>query len=113
MNRRGFLAGILAAGMAPAVVRAASLMKVISPTGLVAPPSDILLVPSIISREALRILEAQFRKSLDQHEIWSGRRLTTEMMKQTAQPGAPWEPYQYRIASGLTMRKPKLFTTKA
>ena len=40
MNRRGFLAGILAAGMAPAVVRAASLMKVISPTGLVATAFD-------------------------------------------------------------------------
>ena len=37
MNRRGFLVGILAAGMAPAVVRAASLMKVVSPAGLVAP----------------------------------------------------------------------------
>ena len=41
MNRRGFLAGILAAGMAPAVVRAASLMKVVSPTGLVAPPAEV------------------------------------------------------------------------
>ena len=40
MNRRGFLAGILAAGMAPAVVRAASLMKVVSPAGLVAPAFD-------------------------------------------------------------------------
>lgn len=37
MNRRGFLVGILAAGMAPAVVRAASLMKVVSPTGLMVP----------------------------------------------------------------------------
>ena len=37
MNRRGFLAGILAAGMAPAVVRAASLMKVVSQTRLIMP----------------------------------------------------------------------------
>ena len=43
MNRRGFLAGILAAGMAPALVRAASLMKVVSPTGLVAPGPQVIL----------------------------------------------------------------------
>lgn len=31
MNRRGFLAGILAAGAAPAIVKAESLMKIIVP----------------------------------------------------------------------------------
>lgn len=37
MNRRGFLQGILAAGMAPAIVRASSLMK-LAPSGLLLPP---------------------------------------------------------------------------
>ena len=40
MNRRGFLAGILAAGAAPAVVKAASLMKV---SGIVLPTDEEVL----------------------------------------------------------------------
>ena len=34
-TRRGFLTGILALGAAPAVVRAASLMRTVTPSGLV------------------------------------------------------------------------------
>src|SRR5574343_716145 len=36
MNRRGFLTSILALGAAPAIVRAANLMKVVTPSGIVA-----------------------------------------------------------------------------
>lgn len=35
LSRRGFLTGMLALGAAPAIVRAASLMKVVTPAGLV------------------------------------------------------------------------------
>ncbi len=36
-TRRGFLLGMLALGAAPAIVRAASLMPVVTPAGLVVP----------------------------------------------------------------------------
>lgn len=35
LSRRGFLTGMLALGAAPAIVRAASLMKVVTPAGLI------------------------------------------------------------------------------
>lgn len=35
LSRRGFLTGMLALGAAPAIVRAASLMKVVTPSGLI------------------------------------------------------------------------------
>lgn len=52
MNRRGFLAGILAAGIAPAVVRAASLMPlVVRDSGLwVYGDSGIFVVPENLVR---------------------------------------------------------------
>lgn len=72
MERRGFLGAMLAACAAPAIVRAASLMKV---SGIVIPTDEevfavtrslitiggnanSLLTPQIIARESLRILEA-------------------------------------------------------
>lgn len=69
MNRRGFLGAILAAGVAPAVVRAVSLMPLVTrPSGLVLPAHTSLDVlygykaPSIltiemITAESLRILK--------------------------------------------------------
>jgi len=35
VTRRGFLTGMLALGAAPAIVRAASMMKVVTPAGIV------------------------------------------------------------------------------
>ena len=60
MNRRSFLQAILAAGIAPAVVRAASLMPVRAlASGLLVFHPDFfqLLTPEIITREALLMLE--------------------------------------------------------
>lgn len=66
MNRRGFLGAMLAAGVAPAIVRASSLMKV---SGIVIPTTEevmaiggwgggsTLLTPAMITRESLRMLE--------------------------------------------------------
>lgn len=67
MNRRGFLLGMLAAGVAPAVVKAANIMPVFMrrESGLLAPDTFIvtgvangnrLLTPELITKEALRIL---------------------------------------------------------
>ena len=62
MDRRGFLGAILALGVAPAIVRAGSLMRC-SPN-LIIPSSQILLADAgslitigQITAEALRILE--------------------------------------------------------
>lgn len=69
MNRRGFLGAILAGAMAPAVVRASSLMKLApgleqTTSGLIVPTSRIrtgnqLLTIEQITNEALRVLERQ------------------------------------------------------
>jgi len=44
MKRRSFLASMLAVGVAPAVVKASSLMAV-RPSGILAPDTDIILFP--------------------------------------------------------------------
>lgn len=66
MNRRGFLAAILASGVAPAIVKAANIMPVFvrPPDGVILRMSldggfefeNVLLTPSMITREALRIM---------------------------------------------------------
>ena len=65
MNRRGFLGSILALGCAPAIVRASSLMPVrplfvtagFETAGFAVRSGSSLLTPTIITREALEILE--------------------------------------------------------
>jgi len=59
MDRRGFLGAILAAGCAPAIVRASSLMKIVVPTTVevLEYSGNRLLTVSMITKEALRILE--------------------------------------------------------
>jgi hypothetical protein len=47
MNRRGFLAGILAAGTAPAIVRAESLMKIFVPKQEILLPSAMDIAWSV------------------------------------------------------------------
>lgn len=47
LSRRGFLTGMLALGAAPAIVRAASLMKVVTPSGLLVPDDNILTLDKI------------------------------------------------------------------
>jgi hypothetical protein len=62
MDRRGFLGAILAAGVAPAVVKAASLMPlwVRSESGLIVRSGNGLLTIEIITAEALKILNENF-----------------------------------------------------
>lgn len=70
MDRRGFLQAILAAGVAPAIVKAANIMPVFSrmQSGLIVPELEVvfsgvvasgntLLPISMITKEALRILQ--------------------------------------------------------
>jgi len=71
MDRRGFLSAILAAGVAPALVKAANIMPVFArrESGMLVPSeqfvvteiygANMLLTPSMVTREALRILQAQ------------------------------------------------------
>lgn len=65
MNRRGFLGAILAAGAAPAIIRAESLMRV---TGIIVPTTaevvtygNSLLSIEMITAEALRVLEKNLK----------------------------------------------------
>lgn len=78
MNRRGFLGAILAAGCAPAIVRASSLMKV---SGIIIPTTaeviavnggNRLLSIEMITREALMILEKNLKFCEDVNESWDG-----------------------------------------
>lgn len=80
MNRRGFLSGILALGVAPAIVRADSLMRIV-PRGLVFHPDAFSLVcdqmlgeydvrvgnkfltPAMYTNQCLQILQNQLRLS--------------------------------------------------
>lgn len=70
MNRRGFLGAILAAGVAPAIVRAANIMPVflrrevggllvpeVSGMALMQGGGNTLLTIEMVTKEALRILE--------------------------------------------------------
>ena len=57
MNRRSFISSILAAGAAPAIVRAESLMK-LGKCGLLVPYSAILTYSSFISPTATKIIDA-------------------------------------------------------
>jgi len=58
MDRRGFLSAILLAGCAPAVVKASSLMRIVRPSLIEAAEYSGLLTVSMITAEALRILES-------------------------------------------------------
>lgn len=76
MDRRGFLQGILALGIAPAIVRASSLMPIavleepliILPSGVSAGNQIITL--SMITAEALRILEQNLILTKSVNRIW-------------------------------------------
>lgn len=68
MNRRGFMSSLLALGMAPAIVRAESLMRIkpillpgedfeFASDGVWGAGSSALLTPLLISREALKMLK--------------------------------------------------------
>lgn len=75
MNRRSFLCGILAAGIAPAIVKAANIMPVFArrESGLLAPELSeqyvitsvtseySILTPTIVTGAALEVLEKQLR----------------------------------------------------
>lgn len=64
MNRRGFLGAILAAGIAPAVVRASSLMRlsgIIVPSTEIIVPDNKLLTIGMITAEALKMLEENLK----------------------------------------------------
>lgn len=73
MNRRGFLGAILGAAMAPAVVRASSMMQIMPgykeiESGLVVPTAQIvtgnqLLTIEQITKEAFRVLSVQMERA--------------------------------------------------
>ena len=80
MNRRGFLAGILAAASAPAIVRIGSLMPVRSiviPTTAEVVAVNSLLTIDMITREALRLAhgKAAFIGTINrQFDQWSAKK---------------------------------------
>lgn len=89
MNRRGFLGAILAAGAAPAIVKAASLMPVFtrSASGLFVPPTrlDVLYqfgAPDLIltlEDFAARVIEPAMlavSRKLDEDALCSARLLS-------------------------------------
>lgn len=109
MDRRGFLAGILALGVAPAIVRAESLMRV---SGILVPSQEVLALSSSpqqfvgdwfvplseyhrltraeTTRELLRILDENLRfvpsPNIDLSP--SANRLTTVRIKPRSLSGA-------------------------
>lgn len=54
LSRRGFLTGMLALGAAPAIVRAASLMRTVTPAGLLVPDIERLLIANERAGQYLR-----------------------------------------------------------
>ncbi len=74
MNRRGFLQGIIALGMAPAIVRASSLMPIRvldAPRIVVWGESEItLLTPQIIANEAFKMLESNLIMTRHVNNAW-------------------------------------------
>ncbi len=61
MKRRGFLGACLLAFAAPAIVRAESLMKIVVPATEIWVPSNELLTISMITSQALMILEKELQ----------------------------------------------------
>lgn len=62
MNRRGFLGSILAVAIAPAIVRADSLMRII--------PTETLLVTTVSGNRLLRIEEITREALIIMEEHW-------------------------------------------
>lgn len=60
LSRRGFLTGMLALGAAPAIVRAASLMKVVTPAGLIVPDRKPLIHSGNHDKLVARIRDDQY-----------------------------------------------------
>lgn len=69
MDRRGFLAGMLAACAAPAIVRADSLMRIVPRElellvpNVIVGTGNYLLTPEMITKEALAILSKNLEMS--------------------------------------------------
>lgn len=79
MNRRGFLGAILAAGVAPAIVRSSSLMKLVVPSQEIIVPVLVpfdLITRSMIIRETLLVLEGNIefaeRVNWDRNALTAG-----------------------------------------
>lgn len=106
MNRRGFLATMLAAGAAPAIVRASSLMKLVVPSteeviaingftsGLGIIPNTFPLSIQMISAEMLRILKSNLESNL---------LLTSRVNRSYASQS-------YKIGDTITIRKPQRYS---
>ena len=54
MNRRDFMKGILAAGMAPAIVKAENIMR-INPRGLIVQERKLIIPPGVDAAEVARL----------------------------------------------------------
>lgn len=68
ITRRGFLTGMLALGAAPAIVRAASLMPLVTPAGLVVPSNQLWMSREMLQQAADRT--ALIREMADQYVIF-------------------------------------------
>lgn len=66
LSRRGFLTGMVALGAAPAIVRAASLMKVITPAGLLVPDFERLITANETTGQHLRDYYIIMHPSMEQ-----------------------------------------------
>lgn len=62
MNRRGFLQGMLAAGAAPAIVKASSLMPIFVPK--LWTPAVLQFGPGIVSAEEILAAQREFNEML-------------------------------------------------
>ena len=79
MNRRGFLASILAAGAAPVIVRAASLMLIKAPPVWV-PPEDFMTIAKI---DRIREMVRPFAVDRTAAALWAAV-LLDEAQKQSS-----------------------------
>lgn len=58
LSRRGFLTGMLALGAAPAIVRAASLMRTVTPAGLIVASGDVLTLELLRqTRDRMKLIQ--------------------------------------------------------
>lgn len=94
MNRRGFLGAILAAGIAPAIVRSKSLMRC---SGIIVPQTEILfaqgntiLTASIIARESLQILKNNLHLASNVDEYYGTEYKHSASPKITVRHPATW-----------------------
>lgn len=70
MNRRGFLNGILATAMAPAIVRSESLMKIwVPPQELIQVHDSVVFPQNVITSDVVRFMNDMWEKHVKEMEM--------------------------------------------